>query len=109
MLASRSGLTASEFRQAYTRALPGGAISLRETSRGACVFFVAGQGCSVYEDRPRQCRTWPFWKQVVETRESWNREAVECPGMNHGPLHAATEIIATSERDGTSRDSGERS
>jgi hypothetical protein len=29
---------------------------------------------------------------VLSSEEEWNREALECPGMNHGKHHSAREI-----------------
>lgn len=44
-----------------------------------CVFFdIEKKMCSVYEDRPNQCRTFPFWdhfKQNIREVEE------ECPGI----------------------------
>ena len=36
-------------------------------------------GCSVYEARPRQCRTFPFWPQLKEV----GIDAQGCPGVTH--------------------------
>jgi len=102
VLAGRCGMTDEEFRAAYTRRLRGGAVSLRELRGGACVFYAAGRGCGVYEDRPRQCRTWPFWKGVLHSRERWQQEAQDCPGMDRGPLHSRSEIETVLMDDGTS-------
>ena len=79
----------------------GGEVSLRERGNADCIFWDAERGCSVYEDRPRQCRSWPFWGSVVHSAERWAEEAGECPGMNHGPLHEAREILALAADDGT--------
>src|ERR1017187_104583 len=35
--------------------------SLREKANGDCVFYDKTAGCTIYEARPAQCRTWPFW------------------------------------------------
>jgi len=51
----------------------------------------------VYEARPTQCRTYPFWSNIVDSEESWNRESRECPGIGIGPLHgpeAVSEALA---------------
>lgn len=102
-LARRLSLPAHEFRAMYTRTLRGGDVSLREHRRDrSCVFYDRERGCTVYEDRPRQCRTWPFWRSVLDSPERWAEEARDCPGMNRGPRHARAEIEATRERDGTS-------
>jgi Fe-S-cluster containining protein len=101
-LARRLELTPAAFRETYTRRLRGGERSLREQRNRDCVFYRRSGGCSVYEDRPRQCRTWPFWRSVVHSRERWEEEAEGCPGMNRGPLHGAGEILGIARDDGTS-------
>ena len=66
------------------------------------VFYDAARGCAVYEERPRQCRSWPFWRAVVHSEERWQEEAHGCPGMNRGRLHGAPEIAESARNDGTS-------
>jgi hypothetical protein len=56
----------------------------------------------VYEDRPRQCRTWPFWRYNVSSPWHWRREAKRCPGMNRGRLYPPDLIAEVSEDDGSS-------
>ncbi len=101
-LARHVSLGVEEFRAVYTRTLRKGEISLREKRNHECVFFERDRGCSVYEQRPRQCRTWPFWRGVIDSEVRWAEEAEECPGMNGGRLHDAAEIASTSAADGTS-------
>lgn len=101
LLAQSTELANEAFRELYTRKLRAGAISLREKRDGGCVFFDRAHGCSVYSVRPRQCRTWPFWRGVIASPESWQSEASRCPGMNRGPLRAGDEIDAVAGDDGT--------
>ncbi|QOI99572.1 MAG: YkgJ family cysteine cluster protein [Phycisphaeraceae bacterium] len=92
-LATRLGLPLAEFRERYTRIVPQG-VSLTEVLSEVgndCVFLdrrsVPGKAlCGVYEDRPAQCRTWPFWPSVVRDRASWERHKRVCPGMDTGTL-----------------------
>ena len=101
-LAELVSLTADAFRQRYTRALSDGSVSLLETPTGGCVLYAPERGCTVYRRRPLQCRSWPFWSEVVATPERWEAEAKDCPGMNRGRLREADEIRTISENDGTS-------
>jgi hypothetical protein len=102
-LAARLDLAEPEFRALYTRRLRGGDLALREKANRDCAFYDRQRGgCGVYPDRPRQCRSWPFWRAVVHSRERWEEEARGCPGMDRGPLHAADRIAALLENDGTS-------
>jgi len=102
-LARRRDLSDSDFRARYTCQIRGGEVSLVEKANYDCVFFDREQGCSVYDDRPRQCRTWPFWSSVVYSNETWDAEAEKCPGMNSGKLRDAAEILPITRNDGTSR------
>lgn len=91
-LAVRVELTDEEFRRRYTRVMFDGTISLREKPNYDCVFWARERGCLVYEDRPTQCRTWPFWRSNVATRADWDDRSRHCPGMNHGRLYTIDEI-----------------
>lgn len=101
-LARRLELSPAEFREAHTRRLRGGEVSLREKSSGECVFYDRRAGCTVYAARPRQCRSWPFWRAVVHSRERWEEESRHCPGMGRGPLHPADAVRRSAASDGTS-------
>ena len=100
-LARRVELEEQQFRTAFTRQIPSGKVILRELSNGDCVFWKAGQGCTVYEDRPRQCKTWPFWSSNLTTPEAWNEASRDCPGMDQGEAHAADAIDLLRRNDGT--------
>ena len=90
-IAARLGMELAGFLSRYTRRVDDG-LSLREEVDGRCVLFESGTGCRVYETRPRQCRTWPFWARIVATPASWKREAADCPGMDEGDLIGPEEI-----------------
>lgn len=54
--------------------------------------FLDGKRCTVYEGRPTQCRTWPFWPENMNAK-AWAREVVTfCPGVGKGRLYSADEI-----------------
>lgn len=57
----------------------------------SCV-FLKGKMCGVYEARPTQCRTWPFWPENMSAK-AWDKEVVSfCPGVNKGKVWAEKEI-----------------
>ncbi len=102
-LAQRLGLDGEAFRTRYTRLVWRGGEQKRtliEKPGGDCVFFRRGTGCTVYEQRPKQCRTWPFWGRIVASREAWDDSARECPGMNRGHLHPPEHITKIAADDG---------
>lgn len=66
-------------------------LCLKECENYDCVFLQKG-ACSVYQLRPTQCRTYPFWDEIVESKVTWNREAACCPGIGKGTRHSPEEI-----------------
>jgi uncharacterized protein len=50
--------------------------------------------CTVYDVRPLQCRTWPFWDGLLATPKAWAHAAKGCPGMNVGKSYAREQIEA---------------
>jgi hypothetical protein len=93
--------TREEFLDRYTRRV-GARRSLRELKidgRFDCVFLDRttrpGKAiCGIYRARPSQCRTWPWWPEVVETPETWveTKRRTPCPGMDTGPTHSLVDI-----------------
>jgi Fe-S-cluster containining protein len=56
-----------------------------------CVFWSKG-GCAVYEDRPVQCSTYPFWASIMNSAASWHEESFACPGIDKGELRSQSYI-----------------
>jgi uncharacterized protein len=85
------------FHKRYIR-LIGARKSLIELDGGDCVFFDNRRRCcQVYEVRPRQCRTWPFWSSNLSTPQTWQEIAAKCPGCNSGPIVPLKEIKSKSQ------------
>ena len=68
--------------------------SLRERDGGRCIMNGLDNRCRIYRCRPIECRTWPFWPELLESPESWDRAARHCPGMNSGTLWTPSQIAA---------------
>lgn len=93
-IAKRVGMAddLDRFERQFVRTI-GNRKSLVEYSDGDCIFLDPDtRGCSVYEDRPVQCRTWPFWKENLASPASWGQTAKSCPGCNRGRLYSVEEI-----------------
>ena len=85
-MAARMQITSELFEEQFVRRV-GVRRSLTERPGGDCVLLDAEtRGCTVYEDRPRQCRTWPFWNSNLKSEAAWNEAAESCPGCNKGDL-----------------------
>ena len=80
------GVPPETFADQYIRKI-GIRRSLKEFPNGDCVSFdPEKRNCQVYQARPRQCRTWPFWDSNLKTAEDWQRTCEECPGSGQGKL-----------------------
>lgn len=87
-------LTLSEFTKKYCEK-SNGQYHLIERADNTDCLFLKGKSCSVYEARPTQCRTWPFWPEVMSPK-AWSKDvAAFCPGVGKGPLISADKIKAT--------------
>ncbi len=92
-LAATQAMDVAEFEQKYVRRV-GIRLSLIEYPNGDCVFFdTQTRRCTVYEARPRQCRTWPFWESNVRTPETWQQTCEVCPGSGQGTLYPLEKIM----------------
>lgn len=64
--------------------------------------FLEGTACAVYAARPRQCRTFPFWKENLKTPAHWDALRSFCPGVGTGsfvPVEAIRAALRESESD----------
>jgi len=92
-LASHLGLDLNTFRQRHCEKTDG-YWHLRDPQRDC--HFLDGRRCGVYEARPLQCRTWPFWPETMGNVKAWQSEVVAwCPGAGRGQLRTAPEIQQT--------------
>ncbi len=81
-----------EFERRFVRRV-GIHRSLVEYSDGDCIFLdPESRTCTVYNARPKQCRTWPFWRDNIASPKAWARTAKQCPGCNHGRVYSIAEI-----------------
>lgn len=92
-LAAALGLSLCQFTMRYVRQV-GRRYSLIERPNGDCIFYQEDKGCGVYDARPTQCRTYPFWREVMRTPESWALEAHQCPGINKDEPRVPGEEVA---------------
>ena len=78
-------LSRSWFRRRYLRRLDDGGRVLVSAANERCIFLNSDGSCRVYPVRPLQCRTYPFWPELVNSATAWQRESRRCEGINRGP------------------------
>src|SRR5262249_52638930 len=98
-LAEYRGEPVGRFSSRYVRRV-GNRYSLVERPGGDCIFWSREAGCTVYEARPGQCRTWPFWPENIAGPAAWDRVCRACPGSGAEGARVFTveEIRATAAR-----------
>jgi len=92
-LAAHFSLTPQEFAKKYTRLVDEQYALLDRPNSGDCI-FLKDKRCSVYDARPIQCQTFPWWIQNLKEREEWEEAAEHCEGINHpdAPVIGEVEI-----------------
>lgn len=75
-----------------------GKISLKEDPKTFDCTFLKDNRCSIYSVRPKQCRTFPWWKDNLESPKTWKETARRCEGINDNapivPLEKIEEELA---------------
>lgn len=79
------GISPAWFRRRYLMRYWDGQHSLRWKD-DRCVFLDGDKRCRIYPVRPVQCRTYPFWPELVESKIAWRAEARRCEGINRGGI-----------------------
>lgn len=81
----------SDFTKKYC-SKTGGIWHLNENKNNPDCMYLKGRSCGVYEARPTQCRTWPFWPEVMNAK-TWKDEVKSfCPGVGKGRVVSGKEI-----------------
>jgi Fe-S-cluster containining protein len=86
------GLDKGWFRRRYLVRLHNGQNGIKLNHDGRCPFLLQDGGCRIYRARPTQCRTYPFWPEIVASKQDWNAEAKRCEGINQGKTWSTEQI-----------------
>lgn len=91
-MAKALGMTTSAFTRQYCQKQDG-IYHLIDGPDGMCS-FLDDHKCSIYEGRPTQCRTWPFWPEVMNAKVWQEEVATFCPGVGKGRIWQKDEIAS---------------
>lgn len=82
------------FCKKYIRKV-GERYSIKEHPTTYSCLFLEGKLCSIYQARPKQCRTFPFWERNLASKEAWEDVKHSCEGIHDAaPLITLEEIRA---------------
>lgn len=90
-LAHALGIPTRQFTREYC-VKTDGLFHLRDD--GPDCRFLDDRRCAVYEARPTQCRTWPFWPENMGAK-AWSAVAAYCPGVGKGAVVPRERIEAS--------------
>jgi Fe-S-cluster containining protein len=48
--------------------------------------FLDVSGCRIHDVKPLQCRTFPYWPGLMDSRREWGETGKWCPGIGKGEL-----------------------
>lgn len=93
-LAAHLEIPPGRFVRHYTRVNKGHRILADRPGSDECV-FLRDKTCTVYEARPTQCRTYPWWLANIQDPQSWQETAAVCEGIDHptAPFISLGEIV----------------
>ncbi|MBN2479397.1 MAG: YkgJ family cysteine cluster protein [Parachlamydiales bacterium] len=74
-------LSKNDFLKKYTRCVRG-KISLIENQKNFDCVFLKDKKCQIYEVRPSQCKTFPFWHCNLSSEKNWEDLKESCPGID---------------------------
>lgn len=80
-IAHHLGLTLDEFGKKYLRLVNGRYALLEKPVSYDCI-FLKDKKCQIYQLRPQQCRTFPWWQQNLTSPEAWEEAAQYCEGIS---------------------------
>ena len=64
----------------------GNMLCLKEKQNYDCIFW--SNGCLIYEVRPTQCMTYPYWPFIVNNKELQKQEKKRCKGFDKKGNHS---------------------
>lgn len=93
-ISARLELTEDAFYKQYTRQLGFDTSLIEDPVTTDCIFLEDKKFCKIYDARPKQCRTFPWWKGNLENPQAWKEAKERCEGIDHpeAPLISLPEI-----------------
>ncbi|MEE3253364.1 MAG: YkgJ family cysteine cluster protein [Nitrospinota bacterium] len=48
--------------------------------------FLTDKGCGIHDAKPKQCLSYPFWRENMDSKNMWKLVGGFCPGVDIGPM-----------------------
>jgi len=79
-------ISPSQFKRRFQTEVKGVGAGVKLTRQGQCSLLNEKMQCSIYEVRPRQCQTYPYWSEIFYSEQAWHDEAKRCEGIGCGDV-----------------------
>jgi Fe-S-cluster containining protein len=97
-MADHLNLTLAQFQQQYLRKV-GQRWALKDQNEEGDCIFLTDHKCTVYQARPIQCQTFPWWPSVLQSPRSWQQAGRHCEGIDDlSILHPIEHIESEKQR-----------
>ncbi|MBP7652342.1 YkgJ family cysteine cluster protein [Candidatus Dependentiae bacterium] len=78
------GIPLKDFKKKYTKKenLKTTLIEIKKNeSDYRCIFLTEKNKCLIYDCRPHQCKTYPYWKKIIQDDSYLDYVKNDCPGI----------------------------
>jgi len=83
-IAAKLAIPPEEFKKKYTKKyikwIFGYCTSLISSEAGVCI-FLKNNRCMIYDARPEQCSSWPYWKKILNNKTDLMLAKLYCKGI----------------------------
>ncbi len=97
-MAEHLGVSVHAFWKRYDVFIDEGAgePAIAAKNGAGCPLLGEERRCTVHPVKPQQCKSWPFWEEMVDDRDQWAKAKSYCPGLDaeSGRLYQRKEILA---------------
>lgn len=75
-------ISLEDFLSIYCRKIEGKFILKDAENTDTCI-FLKDKKCQIYQNRPTQCKTFPYWPSIMRSKKNWENEKKSCEGIDH--------------------------
>jgi Fe-S-cluster containining protein len=98
-IAATLNLSLEAFTKRYVRKVHTRFSLIEKKPNYDCVFLQDKQ-CTIYESRPKQCRTFPWWDENLSSEKAWKECSQQCEGINEEAPLVTLASIEKQRREG---------
>mgnify|MGYP003324120747 CR=1 FL=1 len=79
------GISPSELKETFLTRDDGKWV-MEVGADGTPCSFLTDTGCGIHNGKPKQCQSYPFWRENMDSKSMWKLVGGFCPGIDVGPM-----------------------